>query len=127
MGKILSVIETAYRGTLEEQDDTSIWFTHILKNSGAEVSILLKSNAVNYAVKGQNAAGLEFGGNPVPRFPRIEQDLVKMIEQAVPVYLIQEDIQDRGIADAELISGIRVISNSKLAQLFGEFDKIWHW
>ncbi len=127
MSKILSVVETAYRGTLEEQDDTSIWFTHILKNSGAEVSILLKSNAVNYAVKGQNASGLEFGGSSVPRSPKIDHDLSKMIEQGVPVYLIEEDAKDRGIADAELISGIRVISNSKLAQLFGEFDKIWYW
>lgn len=127
MSKILSVVETAYRGTLEEQDDTSIWFTHILKNSGAEVSILLKSNAVNYAVRGQNASGLEFGGKAVPRSPKIDHDLSKMIEQGVPVYLIEEDAKDRGIADAELISGIRVISNSKIAQLFGEFEKIWHW
>jgi len=127
MSKILSVVETAYRGTLEEQDDTSIWFTHILKNSGAEVSILLKSNAVNYAVKGQNASGLEFGGKAVPRSPKIDHDLNKIIEQGVPVYLIEEDAQERGIADGELIPEIRKISASKLAPLFEQFDKIWHW
>ena len=67
--KILSVVDTAYRATLEEQDDTILWLSHALRNNGAEVGILLTGNAVNYALHGQDAAGLAFGNKRVAHPP----------------------------------------------------------
>ena len=125
--KILSVVETAYRGTIEEQDDTTLWFSHILKNSGADISVLLKSNAVNYAVKGQNTSGLSFGAKPVLRSVQIDQDLKKIIEKGVPVYLVEEDARDRGILDHEIIAGVQKISRNKIPEIFGQYEKIWQW
>lgn len=127
MAKILNIVETAYRGTIEEQDDTILWLSHALKNAGADLSILLRANAVNYAVKGQDASGLVFGEMKTAHPPVIDQDLEKMIQKGVPVYLVQEDAQERGLADGELIAGIKKISKKGIPELLDQYDQVWHW
>ena len=127
MAKILSVVERAYHGTLEEQDDTILWMSHILKNAGADISVLLRSNAVNYAVKGQDASGITIGGVALSNPPKLDQDVESLIGAGVVTYVVQEDVQDRGINQAELVSGVKMVSREGLADLFDDHDSIWHW
>jgi sulfur transfer complex TusBCD TusB component (DsrH family) len=127
MAKILNIVETAYRATIEEQDDTVLWLTHMLKNAGADISILLRANAVNYAAKGQDASGLYFGEVKMTHPPEIDKDVQKLIEKGVTVYLIREDAKERGLTTEELTPGIKEISRSDLPQLFDEHDQVWHW
>ena len=127
MAKILSVVERAYHGTLEEQDDTILWMSHILKNAGADISVLLRSNAVNYAVKGQDASGITIGGVPLSNPPKLDQDVENLIGAGVDTYVVQEDVQDRGINQAELVGGVKMVSRTGLADLFDDHDSIWHW
>jgi len=127
MAKILSIVETAYRATIEEQDDTILWLNHMLKNGGADISVLLRANAVNYAVKGQDASGLSFGETKMAHPPEIDKDLEKMIQKGVPVYLVEQDINDRGLADADFVSGIKKVKREALPELIDQHDQVWHW
>ena len=127
MPKILNIVETAYRGTLEEQDDTVLWLTHALKNAGADIAVLLRANAVNYALKGQDASGLAFGEIKMAHPPEIDKDLDKMIKKGVPVYLVTEAAKERGLSSQDLLAGIEKVSRKDLPQLIDQYDQVWHW
>ncbi len=79
MASILSIVERAYHGTIEEQDDTILWVSHMLKNAGAELSVLLRGNAVNYGVMGQDATGLRFGDVDMEVAPTLDKDIVNLV------------------------------------------------
>lgn len=125
--KALSIIETAYRGTLEEQDDTIVWITHAMKGAGGNLDVLLRGNAVNYGVKTQDASGLAFGAERQTQPPRIAEDLAKLVTKGVSVYVVDEDRADRGIEHAALIKGLETIPRVKIAELIGKYDQVWHW
>jgi sulfur transfer complex TusBCD TusB component (DsrH family) len=125
--RILQIVESAYRGTLEEQDDTILWFSHTLRTSGADLDVLLRGNAVNYAVRGQDASGLSFGAWKQTQPPRIAEDIGKLREQGVTVYYVEEDATERGISQAELTNGVQPISRAELAKLLDRYEQVWHW
>jgi len=125
--KILQVLESAYRATLEEQDDTVVWITHAMKGQGAELDVLLTGNAVNYSVKGQDASGLRFGDREQTQPPRLSEDVAKLTGKGIQVFLVEEDLAARGIEGSEMIDGLQKVSRSSLPQLFENYDQIWRW
>jgi len=127
MAKYLSIVERAYHGTLEEQDDTILWISHMAKKAGADVSVLLRANAVNYAVQGQNAGGLTFGAAALSVPPKLDQDIVELIGAGVSVYAVSDDLERRGIGRGDIVAGVRLIGQREMAKLFDEHDQIWHW
>ncbi len=127
MAKILSIAERAYHGTIEEQDDTIMWMTHILKKGGADISLLLRGNAVNYSVVGQDASGLSFGGEKMEVGPKLDRDLGEIISAGIPTYVVKEDLEDRGIGQGEINKGVKVVGRKEVADLYDSHDAIWHW
>jgi intracellular sulfur oxidation DsrE/DsrF family protein len=125
--KTLQIIESAYRGTIEEQDDPVVWITHAMKGAGGEMDVLLKGNAVNYAVKGQDASGLSFGDRKQTQPPRLDEDISRLAGKGVQVFVVQEDLSRRGIDSADLIQGLRPVPRSEVAKVFAGYDRIWHW
>jgi intracellular sulfur oxidation DsrE/DsrF family protein len=125
--KVLNIVEAAYRGTLEEQDDTIIWICHAMKGASADIDVLLRGNAVNYAVKAQDASGLAFGDAQQTQPPKLADDLAKLKAKGVKVYLVEDALSERGIATSELIDGTDLVPRRQLAQLFAEYDQVWHW
>ena len=125
--KALQVIESAYRCTVEEQDDPVVWITHAMKGAGADLDVLLRGNSVNYAVKGQDASGLSFGDLPQTHPPQIERDIRQLTEKGVSVYVVKDDAADRGIEEAHFIDGVQSVGRPQIAELFSGYDQVWHW
>ena len=125
--KALNIVASAYRATLEEQDDTIVWLSHAMRGAGAAVDQLLRVNAVNYAVTGQNASGLEFGRWKQTEPPRIERDLVNLIAKGATVYALGEDLECRGLEGAPLVEDVRVLDRLALPELLAGYDRVWHW
>ena len=125
--RVLNIVEAAYRGTLEEQDDTVIWICTAMKGAKAHIDVLLRGNAVNYAVKAQDASGLSFGGASQTQPPQLAADLAKLKGKGARIFLVEDALRERGIEAIELIDGVDLVPRAKLAKLFGNYDQVWHW
>ena len=123
----LQIIETAYRATLEEQDDPVVWITHAMRGAGAQLAVLLCGNAVNYAVREQDCSGMQFGAWKQAQPPRLAADLASLASKGVEVMAIEDDLNERGIARAGLIEGITLVSRSGLAQVLERYPRVWQW
>lgn len=125
--KVLQVIDTAYRCNIEEQDDPAVWISLAMKGAGADLSVLLQGNAVGYAVRGQDARGLSFGGKAQTQPPDLAREVNKLVDKGIEVYLVREDASERGIETNDLVEGVRPIARSEVAALYSRHDRIWAW
>jgi intracellular sulfur oxidation DsrE/DsrF family protein len=127
MAKVLNIVSVAYRATLEEQDDTIVWLTHALKGAGADIDVLLRANAVNYPVRGQDASGLSFGGKEQTQPPQLANDVANLVGKGVRVLVCAEDLAERGLRPNELIDGVEMVGRGEIPALLGGYDHVWHW
>jgi sulfur relay (sulfurtransferase) DsrF/TusC family protein len=126
--KTLNIVESAYRAVMEEQDDTILWLLAAMQGAGADHTVVLRGNAVNYAVAGQGVPGLTIGEWKQTQAPKIDRDLLDLMEKRkIPVYLIAEDLADRGIQQSELVSGVQLLSRSALPELLAGYEVVSHW
>ena len=125
--KILNVVSSGYRATLEEQDDTIVWLTHAMRGAEASLAVLLSGNAVGYAGRGQDASGLRFGGRKQTQPPQLAQDLEKLLGKQVRVFYVDEDAAERGLERSDLIDGVEAVERAKLPRLFADFDHVLRW
>ena len=99
-----------------------------MRGAGADHTVVLRGNAVNYAVAGQGAPGLAIGAWKQTQAPRMDHDLVDLIEKRkIPVFVISEDLVDRGIERGELVPGVELLSASMLPKQMAEYELVFHW
>ena len=125
--KVLNIVETAYRATLEEQDDPVVWILHAMKGAGADHSVVLSGNAVNYAVMAQGVPPLMFGDKVQKHAPRIAEQVAGLVAKGVQVMVVRECLSARGIDEEELMDGLTLVKQGALPKVMNGFDQVWHW
>jgi hypothetical protein len=125
--RVLQIIEPAYRATLEEQDDTVLWFTRSIRAAGAHADVLLCGTAVNYSVVGQDAEGFRVGTWAQKHPPAIEHEITRLLESGARVAALAEDLAERGIHADSILPGIEVLSRKSLGGLCAQYERIWKW
>ena len=126
--KTLNIVESAYRAVMEEQDDTVLWVLAAMQGAGAEHTVVLRANAVSYAVAGQGAPGMSVGRWSQTSAPKMDRDVADLIEKRkMAIYVVAEDLARRGIEKEELMSGIKLLPRSALAGLCEEHAVVSLW
>jgi hypothetical protein len=126
--KTLNIVESAYRAVMEEQDDTILWLLAAMQGAGAQHTVLLRANAVSYAVAGQGAPGLSIGTWMQTQAPKMDRDVADLIEKRkIPVFVVEEDMSERGIERSELIAGVHLVSRTAIPSMCAEHDIVHAW
>lgn len=125
--KTLNIISSAYRGTLEEQDDTVVWLTHAMRGAGAPIDVLLRGAAVNYARIGQETGPLTFGARSQRHAPDVHGEVARLVAAKATVYVMAEDVEARGIDKSRLLKGATPVSAQELPALIASYDNVWCW
>jgi len=124
--KILSVLAHTEYGNLEDSD-IGLFASAFASVAGQPLTLLLREDAVNYAVRGQDGTGIKIAGQVVQPGFLIETDLKSVGQANIPVCAVREDLEERGIKKEELIEGIQLLSQSELGKFIDQFDTVWNW
>ena len=125
--KVLSIISSGYRATLEEQDDTVLWISQAMSRAGAELDILLRSAAANYVVEGQAVPPVAIGGRAQRNAPDVHGQVRDLAERGVGIFVLEDDLAAYGLQSVPRIDRVQTLRSDELAQLISRYDAVWHW
>lgn len=125
--KVLNIISSGYRATLEEQDDTVVWITQAMSRAGAEIDVLLRSAATNYVVEGQAVAPLAIGGRIQSNAPDVHGQVRDLAERGVGIFVLEEDLDAYGLRNVSRLKQAQIVKAGELAGLISRYDAVWHW
>ena len=130
--KILNVLSQAFRTTVEEQDETILWLVQSMMSkakasSDNVMSLLLSGHAVYYAFQNQPQPALTLGDWQQSQPANIKRDIQQMLDARISIYLVYEDLWDRGLDMLPVPAGIDIVNRNEIPALYEYADHIWHW
>lgn len=125
--KVLNILSTAYRATLEEQDDTVLWLSQSLRRAGAGIDLLLRGAAASYLVAGQGVAPLAIGGRAQRNAPDIAGQIEELRRSGAAVFVLETDLELYGLRACPGTDRAQAIHPADLGRLLSAYDCVWHW
>ena len=124
--KILSVLSHTEYGNLEDSD-IGLFASAFAPVTSNQMTLLLSADAVNYAVRGQDGTGIKIAGGTVQPGFLIETDLQSLQDSKIPVYAVKDDLEERGLSERDLISGVKMLRKDEFGKFVDQFDTVWNW
>jgi sulfur relay (sulfurtransferase) DsrF/TusC family protein len=124
--KILSVLSHTEYGNLEDSD-IGLFASAFAPVTSNQMTLLLSEDAVNYAVRGQDGTGIKIAGGIVQPGFLIETDLQSLQDSKIPVYAVKDDLEERGLSERDLISGVKILRKDEFGKFVDQFDTVWNW
>lgn len=125
--RVLQVIDQAFRTTTEEQDDAILWLTRSMRGAGADLMVLLSGHAVHYATLSQRQPPLQLGEWRQAQPADLTEDLGGLLKSGVPIYVVWEDLVERGLEGLTFHERIVSVTRAKLPELYERADQVWQW
>jgi sulfur relay protein TusB/DsrH len=86
----------------------------------------LSATPVNYAVP-QTCPTLAIGKVAIGHPAQPNEDLAKLQGKGAKVYVVQEDLDERGLDKGRRVPEAQPIKRAEIADLMEQHDQIWHW
>lgn len=129
---VLQVLDQAFRTTVEEQDETILWLIQCMlkqasSNADNVMDLLLTDHAVYYAYQNKAQPALKIGDWQQTQPADISRDISNLSKSGVSVFIVYEDLWERGLDLLPVPKGIDVVNRHELPQLYLRADQVWHW
>jgi hypothetical protein len=127
MARYLAIVERAFRGAVEEQYGHILAATLGFCKMGAPTDLLLRGNAVLYALRLGAHPRLQIGSEAVDTLPDYESALRRLIDGGAAAYVLADDCRRLRLEADRLVPGVREVARGDLASLVAAHDVVWYW
>ena len=125
--RTLHLLRTAYRATIEEQDDPVLWLLRSLAANGQLLDIVLCGAAVSYLAANQSSATFAIADRPLARPPDVRDDLASAVADGIGVFYVAEDARRRFLAPAQLLPGATPVALAELGDMLRRYRRVHAW
>lgn len=123
----LAILERAFRGGLEEQYGHILWLSRIMKAMGAPTSVMLKGDAVCYALGAQKRQSIIVGDRRVSGISHHASGAMALIRDQVPLFVWAPDAERLGLQVGEFVDGVQLVDEADWPSLVIRHDCVWYW
>lgn len=105
--------------------------TRALRRAGADVHLLVRGEALTYAVRGpandgavrERGAARGDGG----AHEGADVSLASLLRREANVFYVDDDARAHQLGAADLVDSLKPVRSADLPALIGGYERVWHW